>query len=265
MDAIYRIDGNRVVTSPNAAGPWDPTMQHGSPPSALVAYVAENMPTAQPMHVVRLTVDLMRPVPVAPLTFETEVLREGRKIQLCAVRLKANGVVVVNATALKIRIAQPTLPAELAQPPLDVPLPDQGRALDLRRDRNPFLTGLSIREVHGGFLSLGPGAIWYRVDRPMIEGQPTSQLMRAAVTADLSNATSAVLDFKRWTFINADLSINLARQPVGDWILLNSEMWIGPEGAGIAASRLGDVHGYFGRTVQTLVIERRPDGAAGSP
>jgi hypothetical protein len=25
MDAVYRVDGNRVVTSPNPAGPWDAT------------------------------------------------------------------------------------------------------------------------------------------------------------------------------------------------------------------------------------------------
>jgi acyl-coenzyme A thioesterase PaaI-like protein len=34
------------------------------------------------MRVARVTVDLMRPVPLKPLTLETEVLREGRKIQL---------------------------------------------------------------------------------------------------------------------------------------------------------------------------------------
>ena len=45
----------------------------------------------------------MRPVPVAPLTIESEVLREGRKIQLCAVRLLAEDVVVVGATILKIK------------------------------------------------------------------------------------------------------------------------------------------------------------------
>ena len=103
MDAIFRIDGNRAETSPNAAGPWDATMQHGSAPAALVTWAAEAVPTAVPMQIVRLTIDLMRPVPVAPLTIETEVLREGRKIQLCAVRLLANNVVVVRATVLKIR------------------------------------------------------------------------------------------------------------------------------------------------------------------
>jgi hypothetical protein len=41
MDAIYRVDGNRVVTSPNAAGTWDISMQHGSAPAALAVWAAE--------------------------------------------------------------------------------------------------------------------------------------------------------------------------------------------------------------------------------
>jgi hypothetical protein len=103
MDAIYRVDGNRVVTSLHAAGPWDPRMQHGSAPASLVVWAAEAVPTPVPMRIARVTIDLMRPVPVAPLTLETEVLREGRKIQLCAVRLLADGALAVGATVLKIK------------------------------------------------------------------------------------------------------------------------------------------------------------------
>src|SRR6516164_4348537 len=90
MDAIYRVDGNNAVTSPDAAGPWDPRMQHGSAPASLVVWAAERMPTPVPMAIARVTIDLMRPVPVAPLTIATEVLREGRKIQLCEVKLFAD-------------------------------------------------------------------------------------------------------------------------------------------------------------------------------
>lgn len=258
MDAIFRIDGNAIETSGHAAGPWNPTMQHGSPPSALVAHLAEEMPTPVPMHVVRVTVDLLRPVPVGPLTFETEVLREGRKIQLCAVRLFSNGVVVASASVLKVRNAPPDLPDHIEHPELDVPLPDDCPTLDVGFTRNPFVGGMSLRKVQGGFGSIGPGKTWYRADRPLIEGRPTSQLMRAVIASDFSNATSSVLDFKHWTFINADLNVFLARQPVGDWILLNSEMWLGPDGAGTASSRLADVQGYFGRAIQNLVIEQRP-------
>src|SRR6201994_1536400 len=102
MDAIYRVDGNRVISSPDAAGPWDPGMQHGSAPASLVVWAAEAIATPVPMRIARVTVDLMRPVPLAPLTLETEVLREGRKIQLCAVRVRADGVLTVNATVLRV-------------------------------------------------------------------------------------------------------------------------------------------------------------------
>ncbi len=117
MEAIFRVDGSNVVTSPFAAGPWDPSMQHGSPPAALVVWAAERIPTAVPMRVARVTVDLMRPVPVAPLTIESEVLREGRKIQLCAVRLLAGGVVVVGATVLKIKVQTQRVAARGGDPP----------------------------------------------------------------------------------------------------------------------------------------------------
>jgi hypothetical protein len=45
MDAIYRVDGNRVVTSPDAAGPRDIGMHHGSAPAALAVWAAEAIPT----------------------------------------------------------------------------------------------------------------------------------------------------------------------------------------------------------------------------
>src|SRR5262245_38773316 len=103
MEPIFRVDGNGVVTSPDAAGPWDPRMQHGSAPAALVGWAAEAIPSPSPMRIARVSIDLMRPVPVAPLGIESEILRDGRKIQLCGVRLLADGVVVVSATVLKVK------------------------------------------------------------------------------------------------------------------------------------------------------------------
>jgi hypothetical protein len=256
MDAIFRVDGTRVIRSPNAAGPWDPTMQHGSAPAALVAWAAEAIPTPQPMQVARLTIDLMRPVPLTPLTIETEILRAGRKIQVCEVLL-ADGVTVVRATVLKIKSGDAlALPPEAADVAVTLPGPDQSIP-EGRNSSSPFVDGISIRAARGRFAAVGPGAIWYRVDWPLVEGAPVSPLMRAVVASDFCNATDVVLDFRNWTFINADLTISLARQPVGDWILLDGETFIGPHGAGIATARLGDVQGYFGRAVRSLVIEKR--------
>lgn len=257
MDPIFRVDGQRVVTSPDAAGPWDPRMQHGSAPSALVVWAAEAIPTPVPMHITRVTIDLMRPVPVAPLSIETEILREGRKIQLCAVRLLADGVVVVSATVLKIKTQTLALPPEAAGLPVDLPGPEQSMVEPADHAGSPFTKCISMRAARGRFGMVGPGAIWFRVGQPLIAGSAVSQAMRAVVAADFSNGTSSTLDFRQWTFINADLTVSFARQPVGEWILLDGETWIGPEGAGLATARLADRSGYFGRAVQSLVIEKR--------
>jgi hypothetical protein len=253
MEAIFRVDGADVVTSPHAAGPWDPKMQHGGAPASLVVWAAERIPAPAPMQIARATIDLMRPVPVAPLTIETEVLRQGRKIQLCAVRLKANGVLTVGATVLKVRKQAQPLPDDIVEPPLDVASPEQSR---IEPQNSPFGSGMTIRAARGRFGGPGPGAIWYRADRPLIDGFAISQAMRAVAASDFCNASSA-LDWQKWTFLNADLSVSMAREPVGEWILLDAVSWIGPDGAGLAMARLADTNGYFGRCAQSLVIEKR--------
>ena len=116
---------------------------------------------------------------------------------------------------------------------------------------------MRLRAARGKFGVPGPGAIWYRVVRPLVEGFGVSQAVRAVVAADFCNGTSAALDFRHWTFLNADLTVSMAREPVGEWILLDAESWIGPDGAGLAMARLADTQGYFGRAVQSLVVEKR--------
>jgi hypothetical protein len=258
MEAIYRVEGANADTSAFAGGPWDPKLQHGAAPSSLICWAVERLPSAAPMRVARLTVDLMRPVPVAPLTIETEILREGKKIQLVAVRLLAGGKEVVRATALRIRKQAEALPVKTPYPPLDLPFPEAGNdAMAGAMSNTPFLSGLLARNVKGAFAQAGPAAIWFQATRPIVEGAAISPLMRAAITADFCNGTSAVLDFRRWTFINADLTLSLAREPVGEWILLDAETWAGPDSIGLAAARLADRDGYFGRAVQSILFERR--------
>ncbi|MGY3342142.1 hypothetical protein ACVWZ4_001733 [Bradyrhizobium sp. USDA 4472] len=257
MSAIYSVDGNNVVTSPNAAGPWDRRMQHGSAPSALAAWAAERIPTPVPMNIARVSIDLMRPVPVGPLTIETDILREGRKIQLCGIKLLAGGVQVVGATVLKIKQQSQPLPDDVRDPPVALPPPEDSLVEDGHGATSPFAGMVSMRAARGRFGQAGAGAIWFRLDHPLVEGEAVSQAVRAVVAADFSNGTASTLDFGAWTYINADLTVSLARQPVGDWILLDGESWIGPDGAGLAMSRLADRQGYFGRAIQSLVIEKR--------
>ena len=169
----------------------------------------------------------------------------------------ADGVLVVSATVLKIKRQAAELPSDIAAVQVELPGPDESMVEPGNLANSPFVKCISMRAARGLFGVMGPGAIWFRVNQPLIAGAAVSQAMRAVVASDFSNGTSPALDFNRWTFINADLTVSLAREPVGDWILLDGESWIGPDGAGLAMSRLADVQGYFGRAVQSLVIEPR--------
>jgi hypothetical protein len=279
MTYVYRVDGSVAHAQPGASGPWDPSMQHGGAPASLIAWALERMPTrattardggstgnawsdCQPMQVTRMTFDFLRPIPVAPLEIKIDVLREGRKIQVCNVTLLHEGVACVRASALKIRQGDVQLPADierLANERIDLPGPDAGteeRAI-VTEGRDSFSNGVTLRTVRGSFDSPGPAAIWFRAHRPIIAGEAITPLMRAAMTGDFCNGTSSVLEFDKWTFINADLTISLARMPVGEWILLDAQTWLGDRGAGLAFAKLGDERGYFGRAIQSLVIEPR--------
>lgn len=258
MTHVYRVDGSIAHTQPCAAGPWGPGLQHGGAPASLIAWAVERIPTLEAMHVARITVDLLRPVPIAPLEIRTEVVREGRRIQLVAVSLLHEGVEVVRASVLKVRDKALTLPDTAVEENVTLPGPECGSPAEgaLADSTAAFIQGLDLRVVKGAFREPGPAAIWFRAHRPIVAGEPISPLMRVAIAADFCNGVSSVLDFRRWTFINADLTVSLARMPVGEWILLDARTWL-EGGAGIAFAKLGDERGFFGRAVQSLLIEPR--------
>ncbi|MBY0302068.1 MULTISPECIES: thioesterase family protein [Sphingomonas] len=256
-DAIFQPDGTGYRATTHAAGPWHPQMQHGGAPSALVAHVAEGVPTLAPMRIARVTVELLRPVPVAHLDTEVEILREGRKLQLVQVRLLAEGTEVTRATVLRLRTADTDVP-DAARPPLPDVLPDDvapgglgiGGAVG-------FASNFEMRRVRGGFGELGPGRMWFRQHRALVAGRALAPLERAMTVADFSNGIAPVLPFADWTFLNADLTVSLARAPEGEWIFSDAETWPGGDGIALAMTRLADRRGYFGRAIQTLLLERR--------
>jgi hypothetical protein len=257
MTFLYRVEQDAAFASEHTAGPWDPGLQHGGAPTALIAWAAEKIPTREPMQVMRITVDLLRPVPIGQLQFRTEVVREGRKIQLCAVTLLHENVVVVRASVLKIRRAELTLPPTAVEEKVVLPGPEDAPEATVNARPTAFIRGMTMRVVKGSFGEPGPAAIWFRPNWPLFAGEALTPLQRVAMVADFCNGTSTVLEWSKWTFINGDLTISLARPPVDEWILLDAQTWLGDDGSGIAFAKLGDRRGYFGRAVQSLVIEPR--------
>ena len=84
-EAVYTPLGDgRFESGELSRGPWSPDHQHGGAPAALVAGVIEEVEAPAAMRIARLTLDLVRPVPIAPLQVVTEVTRPGRRVQLVA-------------------------------------------------------------------------------------------------------------------------------------------------------------------------------------
>ena len=67
-----------------------------------------------------------------------------------------------------------------------------------------------------------------------------------------------MLDWRRYLFINVDLSVHLERMPEGEWVCVDAVTLPQPTGVGTAESVLSDERGRIGRAAQTLLIAKRP-------
>jgi hypothetical protein len=62
-------------------------------------------------------------------------------------------------------------------------------------------------------------------------------------------------------FINPDLTLYLEREPVDEWVALQSEMRVLAGSVSVAESVLWDRRGRIGRAVQSLLVGPRGDRA----
>jgi len=268
-DAVFILDGEpspaggaltqRVVATDLARGPWDPDAQHGGAPAALLIRAFERLPGGDQLVVGRVTYELLRPVPLGALEVRAEVVRPGRRVQLLEASLRTgDGVEVMRARALKLQRAD--APAVASRAALRTgPAPEDGRPNDYpAHGLRMFATdALEIRFTSGAFLEPGPASAWFRLRHPLVAGEEPSPLQRLAAAADFGNGISAVLPWDGFVFINPDLTVYLEREPVGEWILLESETRLGNDGIGLSESLLYDERGRVGRATQALLVAAR--------
>jgi hypothetical protein len=256
--AVFHRDGDRYVPTELARGPWSADAQHGGAPAALVARAIEQVEPG-PKFVSRLTYDLVKPVPLAPLAVETELVRPGRRVQVVEARIRAGDDVVVLARALRLRTADLGLPRAGPEglPPA-IPAPDESPLLDdheMWADSVRFWSAFEMRLARGAWLEPGPATMWFRLAVPIVEAEEPTPLMRVAAAADFGNGVSAAFERGRYLFINPDLTITLHRQPEGEWVCLDSQTHAEPVGVGLADTALYDERGRIGRSAQTLLID----------
>jgi hypothetical protein len=255
VEAMFIPDGpDHVVATVLTQGPWSPDAQYGGTPAALLAWAVERVPTLVPMRIARLTVDMHRPVPLGRLGVSSEVVREGKRLQLVLATLAdERGVEVARATALRLRLA--TGPGDavdpwhesIPTPPRDGPT-REGHAP--RNGLNGFTAALQVSAAADH-----PATSWYRATRPVIAGEDPSPTVRLVWASDFTANSGNFLDISRWSAINADLTITLARSPVGEWTGIATRSWYAADGIGHSRANLFDGEGFVGTCTASLLVD----------
>ncbi len=264
---MYSVDGDMLVPSELTQGPWDPTTCHGGPVAAVLARAIELVPTPHPMRVGRLTIDLLRPVPLQPVQVHTEVVRAGRQIQVVDATMWWNDKLVSRASGVLVRSDRSNEIDEVKNERAIGPIP-------LDRHEQPisefelfeeggaftppgFVKAIELHRVAGGLNEGVPAVGWARLVKPLVEGEDLTPLQRLACIGDFSSGIANYMDFFTYTTPNADLSYHIVRYPVGEWIGIDAACVMSPDGVGQSRARLFDETGYLGQAGATMVVAPR--------
>ena len=262
MDAAYeQLAEGHYRASALTGGPWHPEHQHAGPPSALIARAVERAAAPQGLtHLGRLTVNLLRPLPIGDCRIEVAADYLGRGAGHLSGRLIAGDKDIALFTALAQR--EDDLPVPEGTP--GHPLPQAPKpvadsppvSMGFTEDEFGYAELVDNRLAEGAFFN-GPCAAWFRLAYPLVKGETPSPYQRVAVAADSGNGISAALDFRKYLFVNCDLTVNLFRRPLSEWICLQSQSLFGGNGCGLAQSRLFDEKGLIGQATQSLAVRKR--------
>ncbi len=252
---VFKSLERGFVATELASGPWDQNAQIGGAPAALLMRAFERLPAADRLRLARVTFEFMRPAPIGPVEIRAEVIRPGRRVQLMDGSMLADGAEVVRARALRV-LAASSVPDRSEQTP--PPGPEHGAPRDLPAVHRPrFATdAVEMRFVAGAFGG-GPATAWFRLTSPLLAGEDPSALQRLAAAADFGAGMSSTLSRDDFVFMNADMTLYVEREPVGEWICLDSETRIARGGVGLTESVLYDRRGRVGRATQALLVAGR--------
>jgi hypothetical protein len=205
------------------------------------------------MQLVRLTVDLLRPVPLTPLDFERQVVREGKRIQVVDVQLLSGTDIVARASALRIRHGS-DVTAGSPPPALGIPGPDD--AVDPQWDTAyvpGFRRAVDMRVAPSG--GDGSHVMWMRINVPVLAGHPASPTATLAVVSDFTSLAGSGELARGYRAINGDINLHVLRPPDGDWVALQGRTSFSPLGTGQSSSVLSDLRGQVASASCVQVVD----------
>lgn len=258
--SFYVPEGEAFHSTEWTRGPWDEGSQHAGPPAALVGRAIETCEPRDDARIVRITFEILRPVPIAPVRVDARVVRGGKRIELIDATLRGESdEPLMMARAWRMRSTDVELPIKDEETPL--PGPESGSfsgfSEHLQVDRRGWHAATEWSFLNGGFTEHGPACGWARSTQPLVAGEEPSPLQRVLIIADAGNGISCILDPSQFLFLNVDLTVELFRVPDGEWVNLDSRTTVDRSGAGLTETTLRDRTGRIGSATQTLFVDAR--------
>lgn len=259
---LYAREGDFFVPTEAAGSPWHPSVLHGGAGSGLLGFaVAGQVPAG--FVVTRITMDLVRPLPKAPLTVRAQTARDGSRLKVVEVDVAHNGKTVCRASAVLARTQEVALPDYAPRPHAAPPGPEglpqfniqqllDAKGLDIPHGLH---TRVEVRSREP-WQERGRNTSWLRLPVEIVQGEALTPFTRTCLLCDLGNGVAQLQLGNATGMINADISLALYRLPRGEWIGFESEAQVQPTGTGIVHSTLYDPDGSFGFVLQSVMANR---------
>ncbi|PCJ20842.1 MAG: hypothetical protein COB04_04020 [Gammaproteobacteria bacterium] len=258
VNALFQQDGNIYTPTEKAAGPWGPTMLHGGSTGGLMAHAMEQASNRDDLQFTRLTLDMFRPVPMAPLTVESRVIRDGKRVQVLEATVFGNGKEVAKGTALKLIPREVVVPEQAVPSANELQVPEELETMSLFGDQaaNSFPPGLHLNLLVKricGFGGTGEGEAWFRMPVPVVEGIENSPFVHISTLSDFGNGLGQLYVKNSTGSINADITLYLHRIPTQEWIGFKSKAVMESHGIGVITTHLFDNEGMVGSISQAIM------------
>lgn len=252
--SMFTRDGDLLVPTDFARSMWSHNQMHGVAVSGALARGLEKQLAdlgRTDLVPARYTVDLFRPAAMSPCTVVTDVVREGKRICLIDAALMQDGDRVARASCTFLMPSQ-AAPGDVwtpsdhpAPPPLDVVPPSEQPRVPYFASDAPWSQNFSEHQNPGRKQTWQTGV-------PVVDGEESTPFQAVASIAD---ATSMTVNWgtQGVLYINTDITLALARQPVGREIGLSATDRVERDGIAVGTVEVYDRAGPLGTAMVTAL------------
>lgn len=254
--AFFCIDeGGWIMGNDGARGPWNANGCHGGPVAGILARAAERaVPNKQ---LARLTIDLIKPVPLSGFKIKYFTGKEGRNVsrgtlelrnreeELCA---SASALFLISVDIGSVRTTHIETPKLTSASVFSFPKIAANHELPTFADH----VELAILDQFQN----GPNTIWMKTPR-LLDDEIMSGFQLTCPIADCCNGFSRNEEVQEVSFINPDLNIQIHRTPVSEWIGAKFSSQWETNGIGLASALLFDDEGPVGTAQQIVLLQRQ--------